>query len=171
MTTRDRRGGPRVPDGVPRPASIPFGRGPNRSDLSALPGTPGTPLPEGVGGGPPVHGQVGPRRRALSKVPLEAFSTGKPGLLKGPSKRPQEPATAGLAMGAGPGPEAVTPTPIDISNRLAAQEMRYMYPVLMRLATMPGATNQTKIMAQKMRASLPVKPEYMPRAGGNGGMA
>ena len=41
----ENRGGARVPDGVARPQGI-FGTGANqRTDMSELPGTPGTPLP------------------------------------------------------------------------------------------------------------------------------
>jgi hypothetical protein len=162
VTTRENRGGSRVPDGVPRPANIPFGRGPNRQDLAELPGTPGTPLPEGIGGGVPT-GQVGPIRRALADIPLESFGTGGPGILSGESTAPEEPLTAGIDTGAGPGAGSVLPSPVDLSNRFTASELQAVYPVLMRLATLPGATTQTKILAQKLRANLPVKPEQVPR--------
>jgi hypothetical protein len=161
MTARDGRGGPQVPDGVPRPAAIPFAQGPNRSDMSELPGTPGTPLPGNPSSVP--FGGAGPVRRALSQIPLESTNpTGFGGIME-PSSNPQEPITSGLASGAGPGPEAVVPGQDRLSNMLASEEVRYAYPVLMRLATLPNATTQTKILAQRLRGQLGVKPYQIPK--------
>ena len=161
MTDRERRGGPRVPDGVPRPTAIPFAPGPNRSDLSALPGSPGTPLPPNPAEPQIAFGQVGGFKRALESIPLEAL-TPQAGGFMGPSRAPQEAVTAGVDLGAGPGAGALIPSPLDLSNRLAAQELRYAYPVIMRLATMPGATTQSKILAQRLRANLGVQPQQVP---------
>jgi len=159
------RGGRRVPDGQPRPKPVPFGQGPNRTDLSQLPGTPGTELPSGIAE-PVPYGQVGRVQRALSGLPIQAAmppAIGGKGILTGPTQAPNEPVTAGIARGPGPGPEALIPTPNDLSSTIAASELKWVYPVLMRLATMAGATTQTKILAQRLRANLPVQPEQMPR--------
>ena len=57
----ENRGGARVPDGVARPQGI-FGTGANqRTDMTELPGTPGTPLPPSLNE-PVVQSQ----KRALS---------------------------------------------------------------------------------------------------------
>ncbi len=154
------RGGGRVPDGVPRPEAIPFAQGPNRSDLSALPGTPGTTLPGPTSG--VAHGRAGPIRRAMAGLPLDALTPGLQGGLTDSSTAPQEPVMAGSARGDGAGPGALIPTPETLSNSQAASESRYFYPVLMKLASLPGATTQTKILAQRMRAAMPVPPELMP---------
>lgn len=159
MTTRENRGGSRVPDGIPRPKSIPFAQGPNRSDLSQLPGTPGTTLPGPQSTVP--HGSAGNVKRALSKIPLERFNPGGSDL-RGPTTRPGEPIGAGSSMGQGVGPEGLIPSPDILSNQVAAREASYFYPILAKLASLPGATTQTKILAQRMRANLTVPPEKMP---------
>ena len=154
------RGGGRVPDGIPRPEAIPFAQGPNRSDLSALPGTPGTTLPGPTSG--VSHGRAGPIRRVMAGLPLQSFQAGIQGGLTGESTAPGEPVTSGSLRGAGAGPGARIPTPETLSNGQAASESRVFYPVLMKLASLPGATTQTKILAQRMRANLPIPPELMP---------
>lgn len=83
---------------------------PNRSDLTAQPvrTAPGQP-----------YGQAGQQAAAQQQIPLPQTSSPvpapnapivppAPGMLTGPSLRPGEPVTAGLTVGAGPGPEAVT---------------------------------------------------------------
>ncbi len=152
------RGGPRVPDGVPRPGALPFARGPNRSDLSELPGTPGTPLPGGPGEpGSVPQGQAGQIRQALQKI-----GGPKPGGLTGPSGNPSEPVTSGVNGGAGPGAGGLLPSPGQLTEQMTSQELKYAYPVIMRLATLPNATTETKILAQRLRANLPLAPAQMP---------
>ena len=163
MTSRGGRGGPRVPDGIPRPASVPFAQGPNRSDLSALPGTPGTPLPDGPANPGVGFGQAGPIRRALSGIPLDSTTPGNFGGIMDDSQNPGEPITSGIDRGAGPGAESLIPHQDRLSNLLAAQEVKYTYPVLMRLATLPNATTQTRILAQKLRSQLGVQPYQIPK--------
>ena len=153
------RGGPRVPDGIPRPANLPFARGPNRSDMSALPGTPGTPLPPNPAE-PQIHqGQAGRIRDMLGGIPMEQVM---PGQLRDGSMNPSEPVTAGTDIGAGAGAGGLLPSPGQLSEKLAAEELRGIYPLLYRLATLPNATTETKILAQRVRANLPVAPQQMP---------
>ncbi len=159
MTSKG-RGGARVPDGVPRPSALPFGQGSQRTDLEALPGTPGTELPAGID--PTVGANTGQTRRALADIPLQQFATDAGGI-GGPSQRPGEPIQTGIPQGPGGGPESLIPQPDELSDRFAAREMASMYPLMMRLATMPHATQQTKILAQKLRANLPVAPEQVGR--------
>jgi hypothetical protein len=159
------RGGPRTPDGVQRPASLPFAQGPNRSDMSALPGTPGTPLPPSPAEPMLEHGQAGSLRQTLMGIPGQAQNFGTVPL-DAPSKRPGEPITTGIPMGQGAGPEGLLPSPVDPNNKAAVAESLYFYPVLMRLAQLPGASTQTKIFAQRVRSMLPTAPERMPRLPG-----
>lgn len=163
MTSRENRGGPRAPDGVQRPASLPFARGPNRSDMSELPGTPGTPLPPGPAEPDKVnYGKAGTLRERLRGLP------GAPnpdvGLTDG-TQRPDEPLTSGVDVGAGPGSQGLLPSPNQLGDQLAAKELMAMYPLIMRLATLPNATSETKILAQRIRANLPIAPEQVPQPG------
>lgn len=167
MTARDGRGGARVPDGVPRPASIPFAQGPNRSDLAALPGTPGTTLPGPSGSNPAVpplgRGDAGEVRRTLSQIPLDSLNAGSIAPLGQPTQFPNEPITSGIGMGAGPGTESMIPPPNRMSQELSAQQVRGWYPMLMRLASLPNATTQTKILAQRLRGQLGIRPHQIPK--------
>lgn len=153
------RGGPRAPDGVPRPAGLPFGRGPNRQDLAELPGSPGAPAP-------PLNqprvrqGQVGQLREILGSIPLEQ-ATGAGGLFD-ETTAPDEPVTAGAALGAGPGPEGLIPAPNQLQETVDAEDLKYAYPLILRLSTMPRATRTTKILAQRVRANLSIAPEQFP---------
>jgi hypothetical protein len=160
MTARGGRGGPRVPDGVQRPSSLPMARGPNRSDLAELPGTPGTPLPPSPAEPSLQQGQVGALRQRLGSIPLESVSPGVG--LDDDTQAPDEPVTAGAELGAGPGPEGLLPSQNQLNSQMTAEEMRYAYPLIMRLATLPNATTETKIMAQRLRANLTLSPEQMP---------
>ena len=159
MTTRGGQGGGRVPDGIPRPASIPFAQGANRSDMSQLPGTPGTTLPGPQSGVP--QGQAGPIRRALANIPLDKYKAGG-GNLRDNTARSGEPIQAGLQGGAGAGPEGMLPSPNVMSDRVAAKETTNFYPILAKIASLPNATTQTKILAQRLRANMQVQPEQMP---------
>ncbi len=161
------RGGARVPDGVPRPANLPFARGPNRSDMAELPGTPGTPLPPGPGEPNIQQGQAGRIRDMLGGIPLGNVL---PGQLRDGSMNPDEPVTAGVDAGAGPGSNGLLPSPGQLSEKLAAEELRGIYPLLYRLATLPNATTETKILAQRVRANLPVAPQQMPNLEASDGL-
>jgi hypothetical protein len=158
MTTRDNRGGPVPPDGVARVTPLP-GAPNNRTDLSELPGTPGTPLPPNPAEPSLQQGEIQPTRRALS-----GLGGGTPqgiDLMEGTTS-PDEPVTSGAAMGPGPGPEGLIPSPQGLTTAMTSAELQYAYPLLMRLAALPNATTETKILAQRLRIGLPVKPEQMP---------
>jgi hypothetical protein len=96
----------------------------NRSDLNAQPvrTAPGQP-----------YGQAVAQQRAQQAIPLPATPPVQaspapavppdPGMLHAPSARPGEPVTAGLPVGAGPGPEALGTIPQNdqiLSNLYAA---------------------------------------------------
>lgn len=114
----ENRGGPRQPDGKPRPPSGP-GKYSQRTDLSRV-------VPTGQ-----EYGARAPQEAALAEFPLPTSSSSAaqpspvgapaPGLnpldlaslLIRPTNRPDEPVTAGMESGPGPGPEALGPTDID----------------------------------------------------------
>lgn len=87
-----------------------------------------------------TYGQRAMQERAQDVVP-----TGPPPTdmvpLAAPSSRPSEPVTAGSAMGAGPGPEAITGVGIqpgsrqDLVLQIRAIASRYPNPALLALLT------------------------------------
>lgn len=105
------------PGAAPSPAvpqGLPYGQHQQMEQLRAAlpsPGSPASPAaPSGPGAasgvaapGPPAP--TGQARAEAAIAALTAQSGG--GLLRGPSRRPNEPVTAGLSLGAGPGPEAL----------------------------------------------------------------
>jgi hypothetical protein len=70
------------------------------------PGGPGPALPTGPAPSPPPMGGPPP-----SPMPSPA-PAGSLGPYNGPTERPNEPITAGAPFGAGPGPEALAPSPL-----------------------------------------------------------
>lgn len=70
---------------------------PNRSDLQGA-----QPVTAATG---QAYGQAGAQRAAQQAIPLPG--PGELGPFDRPTERPQEPVTAGLPVGAGPGPEAL----------------------------------------------------------------
>lgn len=85
-----------------------------------------------------TYGQRVQQERAQDMVPTGASPTDIVPL-GAPSERPSEPVTAGLPMGAGPGPEAISPTGIqpgskqDLVIRVRAIASRYPNPALLQL--------------------------------------
>ena len=67
----------------------------------------GAPTPGGPMGGPPP----GPPPFAPT-APPPAMPPGAMGPLSRPTENPNEPVTSGLPIGAGPGPEALAPSPV-----------------------------------------------------------
>jgi hypothetical protein len=88
--------------------AVPLGSPPQGPPAAAAIGSPGAPAPTGGANGPPQPG--------LPPV------TG-PGILPflHPSNRPNEPVTAGLPTGPGPGPEALTGVGAVVANQAAEQ--------------------------------------------------
>ena len=150
----ENRGGARVPDGVARPQGI-FGTGANqRTDMTELPGTPGTPLPPSLNE-PDVQSQ----KRALSGLDkFKPADESKP--LFGPSEDTQV-IQAGLDTGPGAGPEALIKGPTDTSNELAYQESLRYYSLINRLNQIENLNTQTKALLRKMKANAPLNPYQM----------
>lgn len=67
------------------------------------------------------------------------------------SERPNEPVTAGLPVGSGPGPEALGPMG-EARDMLAWKQ--YL-PMLEHLASMPGSTTTTRQFVRRLRSQMP----------------
>lgn len=89
----------------------------------------------------PQYGDQARMDRMQQAIPVDAAPTDAappPALLR-PSERPGEPVTAGIPMGAGPGPEALAPAGIEAGSRLdliltvRAAAARYPNPNLLAL--------------------------------------
>lgn len=151
MPHDETRGGPRRPDGRPRPPAGP-GKFSERTDLSEPPVAQGVyvdrGLPYGTRGriergqraAPLPNRRVRPRisERAQVESPLAQ-------LLLRPTIFPDEPVTAGLPIGAGAGPEVLP---------------RRDRPSLVQLlAALPGASEEIKALAEELQAFEPEEGE------------
>jgi hypothetical protein len=106
--------------------------------VTGLPGGPNAPAPPGSGLPAPGGGAAG-------APPFAAPAPGRaPGELPwlGPSQRPNEPITAGLPMGPGPGPEALTGLMAQGADHTNATQL------LQQLARIPGASKEVQQLAQ-----------------------
>lgn len=98
-------------------------------------GAPPTAVPP-VGGGAPA-----------GEVPMPP----PPTPLAAPTGRPDEPITAGLAMGAGAGPEALGMEEVDPDMMTLIQQL----PALEKIASLPGSSIASRNMVRRLRASVP----------------
>lgn len=89
---------------------------PQRSDLNALPVRTATGQ---------TYGQAGAQQAAQSAVPMAPPRPTTP--LGAPTTRPNEPVTAGLPTGAGPGPEVLMNPAVDSTRQQLAALYR-LYP-------------------------------------------
>lgn len=88
--------------------------------------------------------------------PPPAGGAGVPSLppITRPTERPSEPLTAGLSVGAGPGPEALNlQTPND-SDLIA---LAPYLPVLELLSSQPNATVATRNLIRRVRGASPLE--------------
>jgi hypothetical protein len=75
--------------------------------------------------------------------------------LMAPTARPNEPVTAGAAMGAGPGNEALTlPSTADNQNDPDLEMVRRYFPVLEYWANQPDTSQATKDYVQYLRGII-----------------
>ena len=93
---------------------------PNRSDLNADRQAPRAPA------GRP-YGERKAAMDAQRTIPLPAQSGPRVIPLDAPTERPDEPLTAGLSTGAGPGPEALMPTGLPVQEMEIIANLRAMY--------------------------------------------
>lgn len=132
----ENRGGPRqLPPGK---ASA------TRTDLNAAPRSAGTMKVPGQ-----TYGDQAAQVRRQQAVPMGPAA--RPPALTEPSQRPQEPLTAGLPSGPGPGPEA-------LGMSKASPDMmrlREYLPALAAVAATPGATAEFRNHYRRLRAAAP----------------
>jgi hypothetical protein len=102
----------------------------------------GVSLPTGSGGaGAPVMPMTGVSDNV---VPLSA-----------PTQRPDEPVTAGAAMGPGPGPEAMSaPTMLSMQNNQDLAKMAAYLPIYQQIAEQPHATNAMRNFVRWMQSQI-----------------
>ena len=152
----ENRGGARVPDGVARPQGI-FGTGANqRTDMSELPGTPGTELPALM---EPSINEQGRALKGLSGLNKFAPADGSQPLFG--ETQDGNPVQAGLTQGEGMGKESLIKGPVETDNEVAyAESLRY-YQLMQRLASSGGVSQQTKAMLRKMKSKAPLNPYQM----------
>lgn len=95
------------------------------------------PAPVGTGGVPtPIVPQASPTGAPTPVVPLDA-----------PTQRPNEPLTAGVDVGVGPGAPVAPPT-------ADPQRMKAWLPALEVLAEMPDASDETRNLVRYWRSIL-----------------
>ncbi len=104
-----------LPSGGPR-SGAPGGSYPNRSDLRQAPRT-----AQGQ-----TYGVAGQQEAAQRAIPLPKGGRLPP--FNRPSERPDEPTTAGMPMGPGPGPEVLPPMARP-AGPSTADELRALYAV------------------------------------------
>ncbi len=153
----ENRGGARVPDGVARPQGI-FGTGANqRTDMSELPGTPGTPLPPSLN-----EPDIQSSKRALEGLSgLNKFAPADGSQPLFGETQDGNPVQAGLTQGEGMGKESLIKGPVETDNEVAyAESLRY-YQLMQRLASSGGVSQQTKAMLRKMKSKAPLNPYQM----------
>jgi len=150
----ENRGGARVPDGVARPQGI-FGTGANqRTDMSELPGTPGTPLPPGLN-----EPDIQSSKRALEG--LSGLNKFKPADGSQPlfgETQDGNPVQAGINQGPGVGNEALIKGPVETNNEVALQESTRYLALLNRLEATGNVSQQTKAMLRRMKSKTPINP-------------
>jgi hypothetical protein len=110
--------------------------------------------PPGPGG--PSAGPSGPGMApAVSSSPQQGKAPGSLGPLTGPTQRPGEPLTAGLPVGPGPGPEAISQIPLGmVAQNMAPSDTTAA--LLANLASRPDAGATVRALAQ-VAANGPVR--------------
>jgi hypothetical protein len=94
----------------------------------------------------------------VSPAAVPAPVPGAGGGLARPTDRPGEPLTAGLPIGPGPGPEALTQPPDFYAEDLG--RFRDVLPTLEVLASLPTSSIQTRNFVRRLRGAIPLKQEY-----------
>lgn len=114
----------------------------NRTDL-------GVNYDMASGKAPAAGGLEPPSRDAVSQPVLPVYPEDTPNLLD-PTVRPQEPITAGLAMGAGPGREALTNYD---PRKMETQQLKRWLPLLEPLANDPETPASVRTLVQYIRGA------------------
>jgi len=113
----------------------------------------------GGGDSPPAAAGADPLSQFVAAA-QQVQPPGEGGLLGGPSTRPDEPLTAGLSTGPGPGPEVLPLLPDQGPDPSVILWAR-MLPALGVLASRPDSSPQVRQFYRRIRSQLP--PEYYDR--------
>lgn len=128
-------GGPGAMQGAKYVSGLPYGEGAEFQDVQSM-----APM------------EAAPKTAASAKAQAVAATQGQ-GIvpLSAPSQRPNEPVTAGAALGAGPGIEALG---LDASNQqqqeIAQARLDAYRPVLMYLASRPDTSPETRAFINQL---------------------
>lgn len=95
--------------------------------------------PSAAGPAAPPTAAAGPA--PMAPIPLDADST-----------RPNEPVTAGVPVGAGPGPEV-----LGLPDENGVEDLAMYLPLLEMIASRPGASVQTRNFVRRLRGAAPVR--------------
>lgn len=129
-------------------SSLPTGqaygkRGEQERALKAVPAQPAGPLVA------PPSDPFAAALGAAQSMPLNGVGLG------GDSERPDEPVTAGLPIGAGPGPQSFGPPKPAGPNPDVLLYAKWM-PALELLANSPTASSETRQFYRRLRSQMPV---------------
>ncbi len=151
--TPEARGGAHVPDGVQRAPRV-FGSGANQhTEMSELPGTPGTELPALM---EPSINEQGRALKGLSGLNKFAPADGSQPLFG--ETQDGNPVQAGINQGPGVGNEALIKGPVETNNEVALQESTRYLSLLNRLEATGNVSQQTKAMLRRMKSKTPINP-------------
>lgn len=98
------------------------------------------------------YGQSAELERAQEAVPLPDLEPGQLDFQR-PTERPDEPITAGLPFGAGPGPEALGRMPTT-DRQVDARQIEPYIPALEFMASQPTATPAFRTWVRQARANV-----------------
>lgn len=112
------------------------------------------------------YGQAAALDRGMAAAPTapamstrdaaRAYDLPSQGSFARPTERPEEPLTAGLPFGPGPGPEALLRRPEQEPSLDAqdAEALRSRLPFIEFMASQPGASPSTRLIARRLRGQL-----------------
>lgn len=130
----------------------------NRSDLN------GSKIPLPTTAPSAQYGEGAKLQAAQAAVPMgpspvanipQGPLPGAAGPLNRPSERPDEPITAGLPTGAGPGPESLDRGPGFSPDDADKLEWAKYLPTLELLANLPSASVATRNFVRRLRGAIP----------------
>ncbi len=117
-----------------------YGMAQQQRDSQAIVPVAGTAVP--APGAPSPGGQAAPAPQG--PTPGMGFAD--------PTARTGEPITAGMPMGAGPGPES-----LGLPDENGVEDLAMYLPMLEFMASQPGASAQTRNFVRRLRGAAPVK--------------
>lgn len=110
----------------------------------------------------PLPNEEGQRNAVVD----QATAMPSPALLTQPTVRPDEPLTAGMGLGPGPGVEAVAPVVRPMQADIVG--MAKFLPMLEALANQPDASSATRNFVRRLRGTMPPEVTMQALVGRNG---